>query len=71
MARFGVDQLIQNIINAIYTNTSNDIEGDDVQEQLIDTVDSLSQLSYDNTIPYKVGQGIILMIQVRLEYIYV
>ncbi len=59
MTVFSVNQLIVNIIAAIYTNISNDIDGDLLQEQLEDMVDSLNQAEYDPAIGYNEGQQIV------------
>lgn len=41
----------------IETNISKDISGDEVQVQIVDALDSLSQGLYDNTIPYEAGES--------------
>lgn len=44
---------------AIYTNTSNLISGDDVQEAIVNALDSLSKDTYVDTIPYEIGESVI------------
>lgn len=60
MAAKGIGILLQQIIDNIYTNTSNDIDGDILQDQLTDIIDSLNQSLYNNLIPYNVGQSVII-----------
>lgn len=43
----------------IETNISKDISGDEVQVQIVDVLDSLSQDLYDDTIPYESGESVI------------
>lgn len=59
MAAQGIDALLIQIAAAIQDNANNDIEGDILQLQLTDMVESLNQELYDNTIPYNIGQGVI------------
>ena len=60
MAAKGIDILIAQITAIIYQNTVNDISGQELQDQLIDAVDSLNQGLYNNAIPYNVGQFVIV-----------
>jgi hypothetical protein len=43
----------------IQTNVNNEISGDDVQESIVDSLDSISQDLYDDTIPYEAGESVI------------
>lgn len=60
MATLGISQLLAQIIANIYTNVSNDIDGDTLQYQLTDIVDSLNKSLYNALIPYNVGQAVII-----------
>jgi hypothetical protein len=60
MAAKGISQLIAQIIATIYQNTSNDITGQILQDQLGDIIDSLNQSLYNNLIPYNSGQVVVI-----------
>jgi len=60
MAAKGIDQLIAAIIAAIFQNSANEIDGQDLQDQLVDVVDSLNQGLYNNLVPYNIGQSVII-----------
>lgn len=60
MSTLGVDQLVAQIIAIIYQNSAGDVSGQELQDQLVDVVDSLNQGLYNNLIPYNVGQSVII-----------
>jgi len=60
MSAKGIDVLLAQIIANIYQNTANDIDGDTLQDQLVDAVDSLNQSLYNNLLPYIIGQSVII-----------
>ncbi len=55
----GIDALLASIIATVYQNSNGDIDGQDLQDRLVDMVDSLNQASFDPLIPYNEGQQII------------
>lgn len=40
----------------IYTNTSNEVSGDEVQNAVVDALDSLAEARWQDDIPYEVGE---------------
>ena len=60
MAAQGIDTLLAQIIATIFQNSSNEIDGQDLQDQLVDVVNSLNQGLYNNVIPYNVGQSVVV-----------
>lgn len=52
----GTSQILQDILDNIYQNTSNEITGQTHQDLLTDLVNSLAPTLYDDLIPYSVGE---------------
>ena len=57
MSQKGIGVARQDTIDSIYTNVTKDVVGDDVQDRIVDALDSLSQDLYDNAIPYETGEA--------------
>ena len=58
MPALGITQLLAQVTANVYQNASKDVTGQILQDQLVDTIDSLSQSLYNPSIPYNAGQSI-------------